>query len=70
MNAIPNAVTTSADFQAREQESAQALSNLIAERAYQIWQAKGCPANTAQQDWAEAENQLKLPRVIAAAAGE
>ena len=70
MNATSNAVTTAADFQAREQESAQALSQLIAERAYQIWQAKGCPANTAQQDWAEAESQLKVPRVIAAAAGE
>jgi hypothetical protein len=32
----------------------------IAERAYYIWQSKGCPWGRSLEDWLEAENQLKL----------
>lgn len=30
----------------------------IAERAYQIWRAKGSPAGTCEEDWCQAERQL------------
>lgn len=31
----------------------------IATRAYQIWQARGCLADSAYEDWFQAENELK-----------
>jgi hypothetical protein len=30
----------------------------IGELAYQLWQARGCPQGSAEQDWLEAERQL------------
>lgn len=30
----------------------------VAARAYSIWQAKGCPQGTAEEDWEQAERQL------------
>ncbi|HEY2780709.1 MAG TPA: DUF2934 domain-containing protein [Steroidobacteraceae bacterium] len=34
----------------------------IGELAYRLWQARGCPAGTAEQDWLEAEKQLRATR--------
>jgi hypothetical protein len=34
----------------------------IGELAYRLWQARGCPDGTAEQDWLEAERQIKAPR--------
>ncbi len=31
----------------------------IAERAYQLWRAHGCPAGTADRDWQDAEEELR-----------
>jgi hypothetical protein len=31
----------------------------IGELAYRIWQARGCPEGTAEQDWLDAERQLR-----------
>jgi len=36
----------------------------IARRAKEIWQAKGCPPGCDQQNWCEAEAQLKKERGI------
>jgi hypothetical protein len=33
----------------------------IGELAYHIWQARGCPEGSAEQDWLDAEKQLKGP---------
>jgi hypothetical protein len=30
----------------------------IGELAYRLWQSRGCPDGTAEQDWLEAEKQL------------
>jgi len=38
----------------------------VRELAYQIWQARGCPKGTAEQDWQEAERQLAAPKAQAA----
>ena len=32
----------------------------IAERAYYIWESRGCPWGQSLEDWLEAEKQLKL----------
>jgi hypothetical protein len=43
----------------------------IGELAYQIWQARGCPEGTAEQDWLDAERQLKsAQRAAESRAGE
>jgi hypothetical protein len=35
----------------------------IGELAYHLWQARGCPEGSAEQDWLDAEKQLKsVPR--------
>jgi hypothetical protein len=32
----------------------------ISERAYYIWESRGCPWDQSLEDWLEAEKQLKL----------
>jgi hypothetical protein len=34
----------------------------VGELAYQLWQARGCPDGTAEQDWLDAERQLRAGR--------
>lgn len=34
----------------------------IALRAYALWQGRGCPSGSAEQDWLEAEHQLRRER--------
>jgi hypothetical protein len=36
----------------------------IGELAYRLWQARGCPDGTAEQDWLEAEKQLRASRPV------
>ena len=49
---------------ARLKRSATAAQNFsyeaIAERAYYIWQSKGCPWGQSLEDWLEAEKQLEM----------
>jgi hypothetical protein len=35
----------------------------IARRAYEIWQARGCPASDGSEDWKAAEAELTAERV-------
>jgi hypothetical protein len=35
----------------------------IARRAYEIWQARGCPPGDGSQDWQSAERQLIAERI-------
>jgi hypothetical protein len=41
-------------------ENLPATQEMIAVRAYEIWQRHGCPAGTAFQDWLAAEAELRL----------
>ena len=34
----------------------------VGELAYQLWQDRGCPDGTAEQDWLDAERQLRAGR--------
>lgn len=36
----------------------------ISERAYQIWQEKGCPQSDGNEDWQEAKQQLVEERFL------
>lgn len=42
----------------------------IGELAYRLWQARGCPDGTAEQDWLEAEKQLEAGRAVRAHSAE
>jgi hypothetical protein len=43
----------------------------IGELAYHLWQARGCPEGSAEQDWLDAEKQLKsAPRAAESRAAE
>jgi Protein of unknown function (DUF2934) len=36
-----------------------ALHDMIAQRAYSLWQLHGCPVGTALKDWLQAEAEVK-----------
>jgi hypothetical protein len=38
--------------------AAAAIHDMIARRAYAIWQSRGCPAGTSFQDWLQAEAEV------------
>jgi hypothetical protein len=40
----------------------------VAERAYLHWIERGCPENSAEEDWFEAERELRLVKVASAGA--
>ena len=46
----------------------QSENRSIGELAYQLWQARGCPEGTAEQDWLDAERQLRAKQAPATAA--
>jgi hypothetical protein len=56
LTATPPPVRTMAPPPARP---AEITSEMIAQRAYEIWVRKGRPAGTADQDWLDAEAQLR-----------
>jgi hypothetical protein len=35
----------------------------IAQRAYELWQARGCPASDGSEDWKAAEAELTAERI-------
>ncbi len=41
----------------------------IGELAYRLWQARGCPEGTAEQDWLDAEKQLRAAESAAEVRG-
>jgi hypothetical protein len=40
-------------------DGAVVLHVLIAERAYSIWQSRGCPTGTSLRDWLQAEAEVR-----------
>jgi Protein of unknown function (DUF2934) len=40
---------------------------LIAKLAYTLWENRGCPIDSAEEDWIKAEQQLRERKVMAAA---
>ena len=50
----------SASSPIENQETYEELDRaMIADRAYQRWVERGCPLGTAQEDWLEAEKELR-----------
>ena len=43
-------------------ESQECSSQDIARLAYALWQQRGCPQGSSEQDWCEAEQQLCSPQ--------
>ena len=43
----------------RERPPGIVASRVVAQRAYQIWQSHGCPRGTADEDWLQAETELR-----------
>jgi hypothetical protein len=44
-------------------------SDEVAPLAYKLWQERGCPLGSDQEDWFRAENELKNRTVLVAMAG-
>ena len=40
----------------------------IARRAYELWQARGCPIGSEQEDWLQAESELRAQNSMSSAA--
>jgi Protein of unknown function (DUF2934) len=53
----PNNVVTGGQ-NAQAVHSAGVDESSIAARAYQLWQARGCPTGSDQEDWFQAEEEL------------
>ena len=52
---------------AGSRENAHPSHDEIAERAFQLWHARGCPDGSAEQDWLQAEAELQAnsaPRTV------
>lgn len=43
----------------RPPEAGKPSADMIARRAYQIWESHGRPSGTSEQDWAQAESELR-----------
>jgi hypothetical protein len=65
--AIPNAKSVTAVPEAEQSVSAED-HEAIAQLAYSYWQARGCPIGSPEEDWYRAENDLRQPNAVAAAA--
>jgi len=42
----------------RRRHTEPVTEEAIAARAYELWQARGCPVGDGQQDWQDAKSQL------------
>jgi Protein of unknown function (DUF2934) len=48
-------------------QQAEEMEASIARLAYALWQQRGCPEGTSEQDWAEAEQQVRETPTVTAA---
>ena len=55
-----NSVTSDPDNAVEPRAPETVTVNEIALRAYQLWQERGCPIGSPEQDWLEAERQFAL----------
>jgi hypothetical protein len=55
-----NSVTSAPDHAIGIRVAETIGEDQIATRAYQIWQKRGCPIGSPEQDWLEAQRQLGL----------
>jgi hypothetical protein len=43
-------------------ETESMLHKRICERAYQLWEERGCPEGSPDQDWFMAEREIEVPK--------
>ena len=55
-----NSVTSAPDNAIEPRVAETVTEEQIATRAYQLWQKRGCPIGSPEQDWLEAQRQLGL----------
>lgn len=69
---VPDVETAERDAKSQiDQFSAlqETASQDIARLAYSLWERRGCPLGSAEQDWTEAEQQLSSSKTQAACTG-
>jgi hypothetical protein len=62
---LATGVSASSDSPTNQLEQTVTREERIAELAYALWQYRGCPAGTADEDWLEAERQILRPQAKA-----
>lgn len=53
------AIPETSILESGEELSGDSLHRRISERAHQIWCEHGCPENSAESDWLEAEREIE-----------
>jgi hypothetical protein len=61
--AAPSSNRTASEHHTSAASNAEATRDAIAQLAFQKWQKRGCPPGEDQQDWFEAEQELKSLQV-------
>ncbi len=67
--AAPSSNRTASEHHTSAASNAEARRDAIAQLAFQKWQNRGCPPGEDQQDWFEAERELKLLQASSARRG-
>ena len=63
--ASPARILTETDLEAAAtgdsvvEAEADGVESLVRARAYELWQARGCPIGSGEEDWFRAEEELK-----------
>ncbi len=55
---VQSRTTATTNNQTNDEENSQ---RSIAQLAYALWQNRGCPIGSPEEDWIEAENQVNRP---------
>jgi len=62
---LATAVSASSESLTTQLEQTVTQEERIAQLAYALWQYRGCPEGSAEEDWLEAERQILRPQAKA-----
>jgi DUF2934 family protein len=65
---LATGLSASSDSVTNQLEQTVTQEERIAQLAYALWQYRGCPEGSADEDWLEAERQILRPQAKAATA--
>lgn len=66
---LATGVSSSSESQTAENGQPATQQERIAQLAYALWQYRGCPIGSAEEDWLEAERQILRPQTAAKTVG-